>query len=144
MKKIMFFLIPVLASVLFCQVFTDTGAVLTGVSNSSVSWGDYDNDMDMDVLVTGFTGSVKIAKIYNNDHGTFTEIAAELTGVDFSSAAWGDYDGDGDLDLLLTGYADNPPFYSSKIYRNDSGSFTDINAGLTGVQSGSVAWGDYD
>ncbi|NOR45208.1 MAG: hypothetical protein GQ534_06425, partial [Candidatus Delongbacteria bacterium] len=32
----------------------------------------------------------------------------------------------------------------SKIFQNDSGTFTDINAGLIGSDDGSVAWGDYD
>ena len=32
----------------------------------------------------------------------------------------------------------------SRVYRNTSGTFTDISAGLTGCTYGSVAWGDYD
>ena len=33
--------------------FTDIAAGLTGVSGSSVAWGDYDNDGDLDILLTG-------------------------------------------------------------------------------------------
>ncbi len=38
-------------------MFTDIGAGLTGVYASSVAWGDYDNDGDLDILLTGYTGS---------------------------------------------------------------------------------------
>ncbi|MHC4546421.1 MAG: FG-GAP repeat domain-containing protein [Planctomycetota bacterium] len=36
------------------------------------------------------------------------------------------------------------PTPTSRIYRNDSGTFTNINAGLTGVSASPLAWGDYD
>ncbi|RKY97424.1 MAG: hypothetical protein DRQ13_04695 [Ignavibacteriae bacterium] len=120
------------------QWFTDINAGLTSVRFSSAAWGDYDNDSDLDILLTGDTGSSYISRIYRNDSGIFTHISAGMTGIVFSSASWGDYDNDGDLDILLTGSG------ISRIYRNDSGIFTDISAGLTGVYASSVAWGDYD
>ncbi|MCC3409915.1 MAG: S8 family serine peptidase [Microcoleus sp. PH2017_10_PVI_O_A] len=129
--------------------FTDINANLQRVWASSANWGDYDNDGDLDILLSGSTvisgSSVRIAKVYRNDSGSFTDIAANLQGVWLGSADWGDYDKDGDLDILITGNADGS-FSSgiSKIYRNDSGNFTDIGASLTGVFSGDVAWGDYD
>ena len=86
--------------------FTEqTSITLTGVAYSSVAWGDYDNDGDLDILLTGDNGSSRISKIYrNNGNNTFTEqTSIALTGVDSSSVAWGDYDNDGDLDILLTG-----------------------------------------
>jgi hypothetical protein len=52
------------------------------------------------------------------------------------------YSNDGDLDFVLTGHDGSN--YTSKIFRNDANVFTDINAGLTGVQGSSAAWGDYD
>ena len=122
--------------------FTDIGAGLKGVEFSSVAWGDYDNDGDLDILLTGNTSS-EISKVYRNDDGKFTDIGAGLKGVDYSSVAWGDYDNDGDLDILLTG-RDSDDNETSKVYRNDDGSFTDIGAGLKGVDYSSVAWGDYD
>ena len=131
------------------ETFTDIDANLIEVYLASAAWGDYDNDGDLDILLTGVNvgnnSSKDISKIYRNDgNGVFTDINAGLTGVQESSVAWGDYDNDGDLDILLTGHNVN---YNriSKIYRNDgNGVFTDINAGLTGVSSSSVAWGDYD
>ena len=124
--------------------FIDINAGLTGVYSGSVAWGDYDNDGDLDILLTGALSIfTRISEIYRNDSGIFTNINAGLTGVSSGSVVWGDYDNDGDLDILLTG-ALNTYAGISEIYRNDSGIFTNINAGLTGVFSSSVAWGDYD
>jgi predicted nucleotidyltransferase len=117
---------------------------MTGIQNSSLAWGDYDNDGDLDLIITGSsTLDGPISRIYRNDLGAFNDISAALPGVSRGSVAWGDYDNDGDLDILLTGYISNLN-YISKIYRNDSGVFTDINANLEGVYYGFGAWGDYD
>jgi predicted nucleotidyltransferase len=123
--------------------FNDINAGLIGVRTGSVAWGDYDNDGDLDILITGnigyYDGSWQyISRIYRNDDGIFSDINANLIPVNFSSVQWGDYDNDGDLDILLAGSV------IPRIYRNDVGVFTDINAGLTYLQNSSVAWGDYD
>ena len=126
------------------DTFTDISAALTGVSASSVAWGDYDNDGDLDILLAGDDGSSRISKIYRNDGSiTFTDIGASLSNVSVCSVAWGDFDNDGDLDILLTGYDGSS--YTSKVYRNDgSDTFSDISATLTGITNSSAAWGDYD
>ncbi|AFY82417.1 SBBP repeat-containing protein [Oscillatoria acuminata] len=140
--------------------FIDIAANLPGVVNSSVEWGDYDNDGDLDILLTGHHfssggygsggyGGVDvgtISQIYRNDDGTFIESGISLIGVGSGSAAWGDYDRDGDLDIVLTGITDDGSSIVgvSKIYRNDSGSFTDIGAMLPEISWSSAAWGDYD
>ena len=128
---------------------------LTGVYNSSVAWGDYNNDGYLDILLTGQTilggsGSNCVSKIYkNNKDGTFTEqTAISLTGVQVGSVAWGDYNNDGYLDILLTGYMNNylPSVIISKIYKNNGdGTFTEqTGINLAGVYNSSVAWGDYN
>ncbi|MBI1925526.1 PD40 domain-containing protein [Candidatus Poribacteria bacterium] len=123
--------------------FTEIPTGLIGAYNSSVAWGDYDNDGDLDILLTGWPNGPDVSKVYRNDNGNFVDISASLIGVEMSSVAWGDYDNDGDLDILLTG-APQSGDYISKIYRNDNGNFVDISVSLTGVAQGSVAWGDYD
>jgi hypothetical protein len=124
--------------------FIDTGAVLSDVYASDADWGDYDGDGDLDILLMGYTGSTRVSTVYRNDGPAgFTDIGAGFTAVSYGDADWGDYDNDGDLDALLTGWTDTGK--GAQIYRNDGTSgFYDIDAGLTTVANGSVAWGDYD
>ena len=101
--------------------FTEIPAGLTGVYASSVAWGDYDNDGDLDILLTGLppSGGNPVAKVYENTDGAFSEVPATgLTGVSYSSVAWGDYDNDGDLDILLTAGYDSGGNPVAKVYQN--------------------------
>ncbi len=126
-------------------VFANINAGLIGVGFGSAAWGDYDNDGDLDILLTGSGYNNPVTRIYRNDGGSFIPVNAGLVNVANSSAAWGDYDNDGDLDILLSGWVDfNTPTLTTKIYRNDGGSFTDMNAGLPGLGYSAAAWGDYD
>lgn len=127
--------------------FIDTYAQLQAVNSSAVAWGDYNNDGYLDITLSGISFGVPITKIYKNNNGSsFTDINAQLKPVAVSALAWGDYDNDGDLDLTVSGgedfwYGTNP---TTKIYRNDSGMFVDIEANITGTWFGSLIWGDYD
>jgi hypothetical protein len=124
------------------DVFEEIDVGLAPVHSGSVAWGDYDNDGDLDILLTGNSGSGNVASVYRNDGENTFVYGAGLTPVSSSSAAWGDYDNDGDLDILLTG--SSPPGPVASVYRNNAGSFSDIGAELTPVSSSSAAWGDYD
>ena len=124
--------------------FTDIAAGLQGVFNGSVAWGDYDRDGDLDILLTGSTGTSRISRIYRNDGGKFTDIGAGLMRVDDSAVAWGDLDGDGYPDIVLTGNSDGGRV--AFVYHNNQGdgTFTETDPGLTGVDLGAVACADLD
>ncbi len=49
-------------------IFTENSNSLTGVFRSSIAWGDYDNDGDLDILLTGDIGSSEVSKIYKNNN----------------------------------------------------------------------------
>ncbi|MDF1870665.1 MAG: CRTAC1 family protein [Phycisphaerales bacterium] len=118
--------------------FTEGGAA-AGVARShrgsGAAAGDYDNDGDLDIMVTS-TGSVATGMLpgqnifyRNNGDGTFTDVTA-TAGVatnnpnngDAFSPAFGDYDLDGDLDLAVAGWLGG-----NRLYRNNGdGTFTDV------------------
>jgi hypothetical protein len=132
--------------------FTAIDSTLDNVAMSSAVWGDYDNDGDLDILITGSDNSLPlgqegVSKVYMNEgNNKFKEqTSISLVGLTTSSAAWGDYDNDGDLDILITGGSSSKGYFA-KIYRNDGGNtFTEqSNILIPGVIEGSVAWGDYD
>jgi len=122
--------------------FVDIFAPLIGVIDGSVAWGDYDNDGDLDVLLSGYSTEGNVTRIYRNDNGEFTDTYMPLVGVTYSSATFGDYDDDGDLDILVSGLTDEGAI--TKIYRNDKGAYYDIQANLPMERSSTVKWGDYD
>jgi predicted nucleotidyltransferase len=122
----------------------DTDNSFTGINFSSVAFGDYDNDGDLDMLMTGSSYNGRIAKLYQNNGGTFIEnIDTRFPGVYWSTVAFGDYNNDGDLDILLTGDSDDGKI--AKIYQNTDGRFIeDTDIDFPGIALGSVVFGDYD
>jgi len=124
----------------------DTSNVLKNLAYSSIDWGDYDNDGDLDLLIVGFNYHeyVPYSFIYRNDDGVFVDAEAGLLDLYWGVTAFGDYDADGDLDIVITGTISDNVTRQTVVYENVDGTFTDIGAGLPGVRAGAVAWGDYD
>ncbi|WP_407931469.1 FG-GAP-like repeat-containing protein, partial [Ignavibacterium album] len=119
-----------------------------GLNGTSSSWGDYDNDGFLDLLVTGMDNQpASISKVLrNNGSGGFVEQSAiQITGVVWGSVEWGDYNRDGYLDILLSGLMSGT-IPVTKVYKNNRmGGFIELSSlQIPGVQSGSVSWGDSD
>jgi hypothetical protein len=118
--------------------FTDmtfaAGLASVHFPTQTASWGDYDNDGDLDLYV-GNESSETIAApsqlFRNNGNGTFTDVAAEagVRNDGYAKAVvWGDYDGDRWPDIYVSNYKG-----ANRLYRNNAnGTFTDV-AGELGV-----------
>ncbi|MEO8760051.1 MAG: FG-GAP-like repeat-containing protein [Bacteroidia bacterium] len=84
---------------------------------------DFDNDGDLDLCLTNYSGAS--SRFYINSNGIYTGITMPFTNTaSHLSNAWGDFDNDGDLDVIMA--FDNS---ISKYYRNNgNGSFTQLTS----------------
>jgi len=117
-----------------------------GLAQSSLAWGDCDNDGDLDLAVGGTDGSVYRFRICkNNGDGTFDQNYIEpiVPAYNNLSMKWADFNNDGDLDIILAGNKSGEG-RQIKVFRNNgSDDFTDsgFNSGW-GTEQGDIACGD--
>lgn len=122
---------------------------LPGTFFGGMDWGDYDNDGDPDLALSGKdeTGAdaTFLYEYQREIGGGFVRRDPGLTALAYGSVDWGDYDRDGDLDLLVSGIQAQPQAFLVKVYRNDgNGAFVDIGARFDALAFATAAWGDYD
>ena len=111
----------------FTDVTFAAGLAEVSYPTKSATWGDYDNDGNLDLFVVNETdGSIDAPSqlFRNNGDGTFTDVA-EKAGVRSRcfgmGTVWGDYDDDGFLDLYV---GDCQP--AKLFHNNGDGTFTDV------------------
>ena len=101
--------------------FTQVAENIIGVSQTALTWADYDLDGDPDLFIVGVEeiGFPFVAYIYENQgNDTFVKSDYEFIGNWFGDAEWADYDNDGDPDLVYLGqeFSGNNAIH---VYRND-------------------------
>lgn len=117
-----------------------SGAIVELISNShGASWSDYDNDMDLDLIVAN-DQNAKNYLFANNGDKTFTQITNAITEdqSDSYGTAWSDYDNDGDEDLFIANRGAN----ANDFFINKKGACTNhIGFRLLGCNSNSFGIG---
>ena len=126
----------------FTRIQAETFGGNMALSNA---WGDYDNDGDLDLVVSFKTGDVRL---YNNELGGFVNVGPALSlptgGKERRAIAWGDYDGDGYLDLYIGSNRQG-----NELFHNDkSQGFTEVTdelgVGMPQVSTRQISWVDFD
>ncbi len=127
------------------------------VISGGCSWGDFDNDGDLDLYVATTVELINDPNrnnfLYvNNGNGTFSKNSTAgppVTDKEYTATVgWGDYNNDGFVDLFVkNGYAVKQ---ANSLYANNgNGTFTDITGialvdGSNGSFISGFAWGDYN
>ncbi len=113
------------------------------------SWADYDNDGDLDILLTNFD---KENFLFENDgNGNFEPLMeGALSGNQGGASkgqSWGDYDNDGDIDLFVGNGTYGPDMYNFLYLNDGEGDFDKIMGGVVTQHadtSAAVASADFD
>lgn len=122
---------------------------IVDVADGTIAWGDYDQDGDMDLAITGDDGTDGIAHIYRNDRNSVFSLKSTLAQVKNSSLDWGDIGNNGFLDLVICGFDTENGEALTRLYTYDPGDttiafFPVMTTDLAPIYQGSVSFGDYD
>ena len=130
----------------FEDATSESGLEELGLGGPSfgASWGDFDNDMDLDLYVSYFEEG---NRLYVNTGGQFQESSGSfnVAGSDTArsrGAVWGDFDNDGDLDLYVSNAGQK-----NHLFRNDGETFKDVADSFrvaAGANSRGVALADFN
>jgi hypothetical protein len=123
-------------------IFTDSGINLPGVMDGQASWGDLDNDGNLDILLAGSS----MAGIFrNNGSGQFININAPLPAIETTMCCWNDYNNDGQSDVMVCGNTGGGMV--TKLYKNNHGVFSEVTVApepFVGLYGGQAKWADLD
>lgn len=124
--------------------FSNAYAGLVGTALGPADWIDFDNDGDLDIMLSGQNagcGNSSTILYVNDGIGGYSQFA-NLAFVERGASAWGDYDNDGDSDLLLTGISGTATRY---FYKNDliTGAFQQNTSPTVPQVTDIFTWMDY-
>lgn len=122
----------------FVDVTSNSGLSTDSTETAGASWGDYDNDGDLDLHICRYIENsdltdpiYKNALYRNNGDFTFTDVSSEAqidlyVRLSFQSI-WYDWDGDGWQDIYVINDKESPnAFY----HNQQNGQFTEISSSI--------------
>lgn len=118
---------------------------LPGIRFGKARWGDFNNDGQLDVIITGQSNEGLITKIFLQKDGNFSPLRQSFTPLYHSDVAVADFNNDGFLDFFIAGQTKaGTPFTSyylgSKGLQFNSGNNREIRQ----LMNASVDVGDYN
>jgi hypothetical protein len=128
------------------ELLNNSIVTMNGMGTACGSWGDYDNDGDMDLYVPKL---LEGPCFYRNNNGEFEKIEDMIItndGFGIGASSWFDCDNDGDLDLLVTRWN----YYNdvnNTLFLNEDGNFTKETNSIVvtdETQNNGFALCDYD
>ena len=109
---------------------------------------DFDNDGDLDLVVSGDSFDGDVLQLYRNDEGDYTSISETLSGLAAMKngrTSWGDFDGDGNADMLYSGEVlGKGEFTGLALYDQVTRTYKEDAFDLSQFTNAAVAFGDYD
>lgn len=135
----------------FTDITASCGLFTENLFTYGASFGDIDNDGDLDVFISNRDDSTfnQFSYLYRNDGGIFVEITSDA-GINLGNqlsfcSVFFDYDNDGDQDIYV---ANDKLANINRLYQNDgTGVFTDVSvisgAGIA-IDAMSTTIGDYN
>jgi len=105
-------------------IFIDTMTLLPDMYPTDISWGDIDNDGDLDLLfIGGDSNSNFYSDVYLNTNAVFQNACAGLYNFAYgniSSCSFLDYNNNGTLDIVVSGLSRVSSDYRAILYENNA------------------------
>jgi len=110
----------------------------------AADWGDFNNDGNIDIILSGYSQSIETNVYINNGDATFTRFSASLAQVYLGDVKFGDFNNDQFLDIIVAG-SDQNGNNIVKVYFNENGnSLTEASTSFPPINYCKAKLADYN